>query len=302
MLFVPSCAAVASRRPPRSPLPGYSVAVLLVLHCPATLSPSCPSALAPAPPTAPPTAGTWSTHVVSDADGWTALSPEHAAALGSDALPVEVAATAVVSPLLAKHLIAGVPSGSVLLQNLAMSTVGQAVIQYAAAAGVKTVNIMRKHNDWDNRMYHLQGRGATIILDEDAARVTPKFHRLLADLPAPVRALNGAGGSSAGTLLKALAHGGTLVTYGAMSGQPLRVPAGALLAKGITLTGASLERELAGKGKAERDAAVRAVVADVAGGKDAKVVQLVAREEFAAFPAALARALRMGERKVVLRM
>lgn len=240
--------------------------------------------------------------MVSDADGWTALSADSASALGSEALPVEVAATAVVSPLLAKHLIAGVPSGSVILQNLAMSTVGQAVIQYAAAAGIKTVNIMRRHDDWENRMYHLQGRGATIILDEAAARATPKFHRLLSDLPAPVRGLNGAGGAAASAVLKALAPGATLITYGAMSGAALRVPAGALLSKGITLTGASLERELARKSKSERDAAVREVVADVTGGKNAKLVQLVAREDFSNFPAALARAMRMGERKIVLRM
>jgi len=102
--------------------------------------------------------GTWATHVVSDADAWTSLTG--ADAPGSAGLPVEVAATAVASPLLAKHLLAGAAKGSVLVQNCALSTVGQCVIQYAAAKGVKTVNIARRHNDWDNRVHHLQGLGA----------------------------------------------------------------------------------------------------------------------------------------------
>jgi len=236
---------------------------------------------------------------VSDADSWTSVLPG-SATVGSAELPIEVAATAVASPLLAKRLVAGVAAGEVLVQNNAGSTVGQCVIQYAAAKGAKTVNIMRPADGWDDRVYHLQGRGAGVVVNDAYAR-TPAFAKLLADLPAKPRVgLNGAGGAAASVVLKALGAGGTFITYGAMSGHAVRVPAEAFTGRGLTLTGVSLDASLRALAKAARDAEVREALGDVAGGEKARVVQLLAREPFADFPHALARAFRGGERKVVL--
>lgn len=105
-------------------------------------------------------------------------------------------------------------------------------------------------------------------------------------------------------MLKALANNATMVSYGSMSGQPVRVPADVFALRNITLKGFSLADTLAALGgKDKRDAAVREVVADVSGGeKDAKVRMLLAREPFNDFPHALARAMQSGERKVVLVM
>ena len=76
--------------------------------------------------------------------------------------PVEVAAAAFYACATARTLVedSKLTSGATLIQTNAGSTVGQAVIQYAAARGVKTVNILRKNNDWADIVNHLQGLGA----------------------------------------------------------------------------------------------------------------------------------------------
>ena len=141
---------------------------------------------------------------------------------------------------------------------------------------------------------------AGVVVDEEFARSTPKFARLLADLAPASLGLNGTGGSAASSVLRALAPGAELVTYGCMSGQPVRAGTDVFTLRGITLSGASLHASLTAMPKAARDAAVRAAVDDVSGGEQARVRLLLAREPFADFPAALARAVRAGERTVVL--
>ena len=187
---------------------------------------------------------------------------------GDANFPVEVAAVSVAAPLLAKALLQSVPlaDGDVVIQNNAGSTVGQAVIQYAAAKGLRTVNIMRPRSDWGDISNHLQGRGATIVVDETYAR-TPAFSKLLADLPAPHLGLNSVGGPAFTSVAKALGRGATLVTYGGVARQPIRVSSCLLTGKGAVLKGFSLAEAVAKLDKATRDAAVAAVVADVRGGE-----------------------------------
>jgi NADPH:quinone reductase-like Zn-dependent oxidoreductase len=131
-----------------------------------------------------PGVGTWASHVIADGGAWTKVAGGAPGA--SPAFPPEAAAVAVAAPLSAKALLASVPlaAGDVVVQNNAASAVGQAVIQYAAAAGLRTVNIVPKGSvaDWGTAVAHLQGLGGTIVVDEAYAR-TPAFGKLLADLP-----------------------------------------------------------------------------------------------------------------------
>ena len=103
--------------------------------------------------------GTWATHAIAPEDSWTRLDGD---APGGASFPIEHAAVSVAAPLAAQGLLAAagpLAPGSVVLQNDASSLVGQAVVQYAAAAGLKTVNIMPARPDWDNFVYHLQASG-----------------------------------------------------------------------------------------------------------------------------------------------
>ena len=60
-------------------------------------------------------------------------------------------------------------TGDVIIQNNAGSTVAQAVIIHAASKGIKTVNILRRRDNWDEYVNHLQGLGATLVVAEDFA-------------------------------------------------------------------------------------------------------------------------------------
>ncbi len=119
------------------------------------------------------------------------------------------------------------PAGGWVLQNAANSAVGRAVIQLARASGWRSVNVVRR----PELIAELQAAGGDVVLvDGD-------------DLPAQIAAatggaelrlaLNAVGGDSAVRLAKALAPGGTIVTYGAMSRQPLRIPNGLLIFQDI---------------------------------------------------------------------
>lgn len=64
--------------------------------------------------------------------------------------------------------------------------------------------------------------GDVNILDDYLC--TPGFREIMKDLPAPKLALNCVGGHSATDIARVLAPGGSLVTYGNMSKEPLSIP------------------------------------------------------------------------------
>src|SRR5690606_20781656 len=54
---------------------------------------------------------------------------------------------------------------------------------------------------------------------------------------APLRAFNAVGGDSALRLMGLLAHGGTMITYGAMGRQPVKVPASLSIFRDLRVRG-----------------------------------------------------------------
>lgn len=74
--------------------------------------------------------------------------------------------------------------------------------------------------------------GADEVLVENEVRSTQLFKTK--QLPAPKLALNCVSGQSAVEIMRHLAHGGVMVTYGGMSREPITVPVSALIFKVIT--------------------------------------------------------------------
>jgi trans-2-enoyl-CoA reductase len=114
--------------------------------------------------------------------------------------------------------------GDWVIQNAANSGVGRAVMQIARRLGIRTVNVVRR----PELLSELEKEGDVAVLDDeqmfDAIRA--------ATGNAEIRlALNAVGGESALRLAKVLGAGGTIVTYGAMSRQPLRIPNSLLIFK-----------------------------------------------------------------------
>jgi mitochondrial enoyl-[acyl-carrier protein] reductase / trans-2-enoyl-CoA reductase len=122
-------------------------------------------------------------------------------------------------------------AGDWLIQNAANSGAGQCVIQIARELGFKTVNVVRRTELVDE----LRSLGGDLVLvdgenlRDEVATATQR---------APIRlALNAVGGENALRVAKCLASDGTMVTYGAMSLEPLCIPNGMLIFKNLRFTG-----------------------------------------------------------------
>lgn len=121
--------------------------------------------------------------------------------------------------------------GDWVIQNAANSGAGQCVIQIARELGYRTVNIVRRAE----LVGELQSLGGEVVLLD---RENLRDEVTAATGKAPIRlALNAVGGENALRVAKCLASDGTMVTYGAMSLQPLSIPNGMLIFKNLRFTG-----------------------------------------------------------------
>jgi trans-2-enoyl-CoA reductase len=113
------------------------------------------------------------------------------------------------------------------------------VIGLARHLGLRSLSLVRRPESAAACL----AAGADAVLPDDeealaAAAAIPGFH------PAAL-GLNAVGGDSALRLMNLLQPGGRLLTYGAMGRQPLKVPNGLLIFKGLELSGFWLTRWLA---------------------------------------------------------
>lgn len=121
--------------------------------------------------------------------------------------------------------------GDWFIQNAANSAAGRAAIQIGLERGFRSVNVVRR----PELIAELEAEGADVVLLEDEQLRDEVAERTG---HAPIRlALNAVGGASALQLAKTLAADGTMVTYGAMSLQPLKIPNGMLIFKNLRFTG-----------------------------------------------------------------
>ena len=151
-----------------------------------------------------------------------------------DGIAPEQAAMLRINPATALRMLrdfVGLKTGDWVLQNAANSAVGRAVIRLAHVAGWRTVNVVRRAE----LIGELRAEGADAVLVE--SEDLPAQIAAATDGAAVRLALNAVGGDSAGRLAKALAPGGTIVTYGAMSRQPLRIANGLLIFKDLRWRG-----------------------------------------------------------------
>ncbi|ELU05261.1 hypothetical protein CAPTEDRAFT_127074 [Capitella teleta] len=126
--------------------------------------------------------------------------------------------------------------GDVVLQNGANSAVGKALIQLASHFGLQTVNVVRDRPDMDALVSELKRLGATHVIPDTGLR-SQETKDLMKSLPAPRLACNCVGGKQTVDLVRYLAEEGSVVTYGAMSKQPLFIPAGMFIFKDYRMRG-----------------------------------------------------------------
>jgi len=147
--------------------------------------------------------------------------------------PVQ-AAMLKINPLTAWRLLhdyVHLEKGDWLIQNAANSAAGRDVIQIAHELGYKTVNVVRRAE----LIQELRAEGADVVLvDGDNLREEVKNGTGGASIHL---GLNSVGGDSALRLANCLAPGATLVSFGAMSLQPLKIPTGLLIFKDLRFRG-----------------------------------------------------------------
>lgn len=121
--------------------------------------------------------------------------------------------------------------GDWFIQNAANSAAGRAAIQIGRELGYRSVNVVRRPELIDE----LQSEGAdVVVLEGENLREEVKKQTG----GAPIRlALNAVGGANALQVAKTLASDATMVTYGAMSLEPLTIPNGMLIFKNLRFTG-----------------------------------------------------------------
>ena len=143
--------------------------------------------------------------------------------------------------------------GDWLIQNAANSAAGRAVIQIAHELGYKSVNVVRRGELTDE----LRAEGGDVVLvDGENLRDEVKA----ATTGAPIRlGLNAVGGDSALRLANCLAPGSTLVTFGAMGLQPLKIPNGLLIFKDLRFRGIWINKWYDNATKQERMEAFQAL-------------------------------------------
>lgn len=152
------------------------------------------------------------------------------------------AATITVNPPTAYNMLRDyveLKEGDWIIQNGANSAVGQAVIQIAAARGLRTLNFVRSRNHISQLKEHLQNLGATQVLtyeDLNDYSLRDKIKTWLNGKEIHL-ALNCVGGSETVAMLKYIGKDGHLISYGAMSKQPLPLPTSAFIFKNLTAHG-----------------------------------------------------------------
>lgn len=152
-------------------------------------------------------------------------------------------ATITVNPPTAYRMLqdfVSVEKGDTIIQNGANSAVGQAVFQLCKLWGIQSVGIVRNRPDIDNLKMFLTELGATEVLTEEELRTTTIFKA--GALPEPKLAFNCVGGKSSTELLRHLDDKGVMVTYGAMSREPVTAPNAALIFKDISFKGFWMSR------------------------------------------------------------
>lgn len=170
--------------------------------------------------------GSWQEYVLVDPRSLIALPPGL-----SDAQAAMLFVNPTTAWLLLREELRVEPGGWVL-QNAANSAVGRFVIQLSRRYGYRTINLVRRRDVVDE----LLAEGADHVISEADEDVLARV-REITEGKGVRYAIDSVAGRSGSQLIQALAPGGMLSVFGAISGQPLTIDAGNLLFRGITVRG-----------------------------------------------------------------
>jgi len=160
----------------------------------------------------------------------------------SSGLSAAQAATLTVNPPTAYNMLhdfVHLKEGDWVVQNGANSAAGQAVIQIAASKGFKTINFIRDRDDVEPLKSHLKALGATHVAtyDELSDRAFKATFLSWTQGKNVKLGLNCVGGKTTTLMARLLGENSHLVSYGAMSKDPLSLPTSLFIFRNLTCHG-----------------------------------------------------------------
>ena len=182
--------------------------------------------------------GSWRTHAQTTMNNLVPIK-------NKDGLRPEQVGTVSVNPCTAWRMLTDfvqLKEGEWFIQNGANSGVGRAAIQLGRLWGYKSINVVRKRDSGMEELKEdLKGIGADVVVTDeevDKKEFRDQVKEMTNGGREPVRlGLNCVGGKLVNSMAKHLAPEGRLVTYGAMSKQPVQLPTGLLIFKNIGFDG-----------------------------------------------------------------
>jgi NADPH:quinone reductase-like Zn-dependent oxidoreductase len=200
------------------------------------------------------TPGTWQDEVVVDQRH---VVPVHRPA---DAVQLATVPINAATAHLLFETAAPLPAGSWVVQTAANSGLGAFVRVLAARAGLRLVDVVRN----ERAASALRAAGAAhVVVGDDT--LDDQLRRVLGDQPVTA-VFDGVGGDLIDAFLPYLAVGGRIVSFAALSGQPIVVPAGMLNFKSLHVIGFWLHNWLSTAPADEIDAVYRQLIDLVADG------------------------------------
>ena len=183
--------------------------------------------------------GTWRTHMQVDENQLLKIEDK------SGLSPLQVG-TVSVNPCTAYRMLKDYAnwdwgSSEWFIQNAANSGVGRAAIQLGREWGLKSINVIRQREGWEDLKKELEDLGATKVITEEQL-LGREFKDMIKEWTnggrEPIKVgLNAVGGKNATSVAKVLSPGARLVTYGGMSKQPVMLPTSLLIFKDIGFDG-----------------------------------------------------------------
>ena len=151
-----------------------------------------------------------------------------------DAIADETAAQLIAMPLSALMLLEflQVERGQWIVQNTANGAVGKTLAMLASARGVNVANLVRR----DDGVAELEALGIGNVFSTASDGWQDAVRARLGDALATA-AVDSIGGTASGDLMGLLGEGGTLVSFGSMTGEPMQIPSGDVIFKQATVKG-----------------------------------------------------------------
>ncbi|WP_421567219.1 zinc-binding dehydrogenase [Stenotrophomonas sp. PD6] len=151
-----------------------------------------------------------------------------------DSIDDNTAAQLIAMPLSALMLLEflQVEPGQWILQNAANGAVGKALAMLAKARGVHCLNLVRR----DAGVAEMEALGIDHTISTAQADWIEQVQARVGK-GAIVAAVDSVGGRASGELMTLLAEGGTLVSFGSMTGEPMQIGSGDVIFKQATVKG-----------------------------------------------------------------